>query len=151
MKESNRVPSDAKAPEYVSISLAISSDRIEPEAITLRLGLQPSHSRLRGTPIRNGMMRRPEFDLHEWSIRKELPLLSGILTQEEAEPFISDFLRQFAAVENGVRTLSEEHDVVVVLVYSMKYIPYIGLTCDQIHTLSRLGARLDYDLMVDTL
>jgi hypothetical protein len=32
----------------------------------------------------------------------------------------------------------------------MKYIPYIGLTREQIQAVGALGARLDYDIMVET-
>jgi hypothetical protein len=95
-------------------------------------------------------MRRPQFDLNEWELRKELRLTSSVLEPEEAERLIADFLGEFTGVAAEIRTLSEEHDVLVALVYHMKYIPYIGLTRDQVKAVAALGARLDYDIMVDT-
>jgi Domain of unknown function (DUF4279) len=140
-----------KARDYLSITLCISSDRMDPDSITQQLGIQPTSLRLRGTPIRNGMMRRPGFDLHEWWLRKELPLSEGLLEQEEAERFISHFFSGLTSAAESIHALSEDHSVSVQLVYKMKYIPYIGLTRDHVRAAAALGARLDYDIMVDIL
>jgi Domain of unknown function (DUF4279) len=137
--------------EYISISLAICSDHTEPDAITVRVGLQPTGTRKRGTPTRNGLLRRPEFDLHEWWIREELALPSGVLSVEEFEVFVTEFFHQFAhnGAEAIIHALSADHDVLVLLVYQMNYVPYVGLTKRHVQALARLGARLDCDLMVD--
>ena len=50
---------------YFSISLVISSLITPPESISERIGLAPTSTRLRGTPTKTGVLRRPEFDLHE--------------------------------------------------------------------------------------
>lgn len=139
-----------KIVDYLSISLCISSDRVDPESITRHLGIRPTRVRLRGTPTLTGIMRRPEFDLNEWESRKELRLASSVLVPKEAEQFIGEFLSEFRGVVAEVHTLSEEHDVLVALVYHMKSIPYIGLTRDQVKAVAALGARVDYDILVDT-
>jgi hypothetical protein len=151
MDDRVEIDDQSKGRGYLSITLCISSDRMDPDSITQRLGIQPTSLRLRGTPIRNGMMRRPEFDLHEWYLRKELPLSEGFLEQEEAEPFISHFLSGLMSAAGSIHALSEDHSVSVQLVYHMKYIPYIGLTRDHVRAIATLGARLDYDIMVDIL
>ena len=104
--------------EYVSITLSICSEETDPDTVTHRVGLQPTGTRKRGTPTRNGMLRRPEFDLHEWWIRRELPLPSGVLNENEAEAFIKEFLDQFADNDSGsnIYALSMDHDVLVALV-----------------------------------
>jgi hypothetical protein len=137
--------------DYLRITFCISRDQMEPESITQQLGIQPTSVRLRGTPIRNGMMRRPEFDLNEWWLRRELPLSNGLLKQEEAEPFISTFLSELTSAADTIYGLSEDHSVSVQLVYHMKYIPYIGLTRNHVRAIAALGARLDYDIMVDAV
>jgi hypothetical protein len=136
---------------YLSITFCISSDRMDPDSITQQLGIQPTSILLRGTPIRNGIMRRPEFDLHEWWLRKELPLSEGFLEQEAAERFISDFLSGLMSAAGSIHALSKDHSVSVQLVYHMKYIPCIGLTRDHVRVIAALGARLDYDIMVDAV
>jgi hypothetical protein len=150
MDEPSEIDDQSKGRDYLSITLCISSDRMDPDSITQQLGIQPTSLRLRGTPIRNGMMRPPEFDLHEWWLRKEFPLSGGFLEQEEAGPFISDFLSGLLGAAGSIHALSEDHSVSIQLVYHMKYIPFIGLTRDHVRAIAALGARLDYDIMVDT-
>ena len=139
--------------DYLSISLAISSEQTDPDTVTYRVGLPPTGIRKRGTPIRNGMLRRPEFDLHEWWIRSELHLSSGVLMENEAETFITEFLDRFAdeGTCSSIHALSVDHDVLVALVYHMSYMPYVGLTKRHVEAVARLGARIDYDFMVDEL
>jgi Domain of unknown function (DUF4279) len=149
MDEPVEIDDQRKVRDYLSITLCISSDRMDPDSITQQLGIQPTSIRLRGTPIRNGMMRRPEFDLHEWWLRKELPLSESLLEQE-AEQFISHFLSGLMSAAERIHALSEDHSVSVHLVYHMKYIPYIGHTRDHVRAVAALGARLEYDIMVDT-
>jgi hypothetical protein len=135
----------------MSVSLAISSEELAPEAITLRIGLQPTSTRRKGTPTRNGILRRAEFDLHEWWICQQLTLQSGVLLEKEAEAFITQFFDRFGSdgTESSIHALSADHNVLVLVVYHMGYMPYVGLTKGHVQALARLGARLDYDFMVD--
>jgi Domain of unknown function (DUF4279) len=137
--------------DYVSISISISSDWMQPESMTQKIGLQPTSTRLRGTPIRNGMLRRPEFDLHEWYLRREFRLPNGDLIREEAERFISDFLDELLNSAKAIYDLSREHSVMIHLVYNMGYIPCIGLTGENVRIIAALGAAIDYDIMVDAM
>jgi hypothetical protein len=136
--------------DYVSIRLSISSERMNPDAITKHVGLIPTNVRWLGSPTSTGLMRRPEFDLHEWWQRQEHPLSSGFLDLEAVESFITEFLNGFAGAAGRIRSLSAEHYVAVGLVYQMKYVPYIGLTREQIQAVAALGGSLDYDIMVET-
>jgi len=139
-----------KTADYISIGLSISSERMDPDSITKHVGLIPTTVRWLGSPTRNGLMRRPEFDLHEWWRQQVYPFPSGVLDLEAVESFITEFLNGFVGAAGSIRALSVEHIVAVGLVYHMKYIPYIGLTRDQTQAVAALGARLDYDIMVDT-
>jgi hypothetical protein len=137
---------------YVKISLAISSHETEPETITQRVGLQPTSTRRQGTPVRNGLLRRPEFDLHEWWIDQEMPLASNILLDGEAKAFFTRFFDSFVGhSEKVISALSKDHSVVVIVNYHMNYMPYIGLTKDHVQALARLGAGLDFDFFIDEL
>lgn len=123
---------------------------MEPEIITQRVGLQPTSTRRQGTPTRNGLLRRPEFDLHEWWIDQEMPLPSNVLLDGEAEAFFARFFDSFGGhSENAISALSKDYSVVVTVVYHMNYMPYIGLTKDHVQALARLGAGLDFDFFID--
>jgi len=119
--------------------------------MTQQIGLQPTSTRLRGTPTRNGMLRRPEFDLHEWYLRRELRLVNGDLIQEKAERFISDFLNELIIFASAIYDLSREHSVMIHLVYNMEYIPCLGLSGENVRIIAALGAAIDYDIMVDAV
>ncbi len=151
MNESAPRENHSKIDDYFAITLWVSSDQMDPDSVTQRVGLEPTRVRLRGTPIRAGMMRRPEFDKHEWSVEREIRLANGLLVPEESEAAINHFLKSLIGSAAAFRALSEEHDVAVVLVYHMKYVPYIGLTRRQVQFIAELGARIDFDVMVDTL
>src|SRR6202011_4976138 len=57
-------------PNYLGISLWVSSKELTPDRITQIVGIEPNHVRVRGTLIPGrGVSRRPEFDVHEWQFR----------------------------------------------------------------------------------
>lgn len=135
---------------YLGVSLWISSTELTPDRITKIVGFQPSYSRVRGTLIPGrGMARRPEFDVHEWQFRKQLDLKSGNCAAQDLEQFINEFLDQVKNSTPQIRELSEHHSVMISFVYHVDELPYIGLTRQQVATIAALGARLDYDLMVE--
>jgi hypothetical protein len=135
---------------YLGASLWISSTELMPESITQFLGLNPTYTRLRGSliPGRN-VSRRPEFDVHEWQLRRQLDAKPGANLCQHAEEFITDFLNEIEAHTSQIKKLSEHHNVAFVLVYHVDEIPCIGLTRDQVQAIAALGAKLDYDLMVE--
>ena len=135
---------------YLAISLWISSVELTPESITQLVGLQPTHTRLRGSviPGRN-ILRRPEFDVHEWEFRRQLDAKSGIDLGQFAERFITEFLSIVKAYTAKIKKLSEHQKVGITFVYHVDTSPYIGLTHDQVEAIADLGAKLDYDLMIE--
>jgi hypothetical protein len=135
---------------YLGVSLWISSTELMPESITQFVGLQPTYTHLRGSliPGRN-VRRRPEFDVHEWQLRRQLDAKPGANLGQHTEKFITDFLNEIEAHTSQIKKLSEHHNVTVALVYHVDEIPYIGLNRDQVQAIAALGAKLDYDLMVE--
>ena len=135
---------------YLGVSLWISSTELTPASITELVGLQPTCTRLRGSLISGrNVRRRPEFDVHEWQLRKQLDAKSGANLGQYVEKFISDFLNEIEAHTSQIKKLSEYHNVTFALVYHVDGMPYIGLTRDQVQAIAALGAKLDYDLMVE--
>jgi hypothetical protein len=94
-------------------------------------------------------MRRPEFDFHEWQFRDQFDVQPGDNISNHSEKFITEFLDKIKGAAPRIRELSKDHDVLILLVYSVHDIPYIGLTRDHIDVIASIGARLDYDIMVD--
>lgn len=135
---------------YLGVSLWISSTELTPESITQFVGLRPTYTRLRGSliPGRN-VRRRPEFDVHEWQLRRQLDAKPGTNLGQHTERFITDFLNEIEVHTAQIKKLSEHHSVTFTLVYHVTEIPYIGLTRDQVRAVAALGAKLDYDLMVE--
>src|SRR5579863_7859021 len=83
---------------YLGVSLWICSTELAPEIITQLVGLQPTHTRLRGSLIpQANVPRRPEFDVHEWKFRKQLNGKPGDFIGQYTEKFISDFLSEIKA------------------------------------------------------
>jgi hypothetical protein len=141
---------DQESLGYLAISLYISSDQLSPEQITEAIGIEPSYIRERGTPIPGrGVMRQPQFDHHEWQLREQLDVRPGDYIGNHSEGFISAFLDKIKAAAPRIREISKNHDVLILLVYSVHDMPYIGLTRDHIQVIASLGARLDYDIMLD--
>jgi hypothetical protein len=135
---------------YVGISLWISSVELPPDKITQIVGIEPSYVRVRGALIPGRKMgRRPEFDVHEWQFREQLNVKPGDHLCDHVEVFITEFLDKIKDAAPRVKELSRNHSVMISLVYHTHEIPYIGLTRQQIQALAALGARLDYDLMVE--
>jgi len=135
---------------YLGLSLWISSKELMPDKVTQIVGIEPSYVRVRGTLIPGrGVSRRPEFDVHEWQFRKQLDLKPGNCAAQDFEKFINEFLDQIKNSTPQIRALSEHHNVTVSLVYHVDEMPYIGLTRQQVLAVAALGARLDYDLMVE--
>jgi hypothetical protein len=136
-------------PNYLGISLWISSKELTPDRITQIVGFEPSHVRVRGALIPGrGISRRPEFDDHEWRFRKKLDLKPGNFVAQDLEKFITEFLDQIKNSTPQIKELSEHHDVQISLVYQVDELPYIALTRQQVSAIAALGARLDYDFMV---
>jgi hypothetical protein len=136
-------------PNYLGISLWITSKELTADRITQIVGLEPSHVRARGAPIPGrGVSRRPEFDVHEWQFRNQLDLKPENFTEQDLEMFITQFLDQIQDSTSQIRELSEHHSVKISFVYQVDQLPYIGLTRQQVLAIAALGARLDYDLMV---
>lgn len=135
---------------YLGISLWISSTELNPENITHLVGLEPTYTRLRGTmiPGRN-VPRRSEFDVHEWQLREQLDAEPGTYLGQRTEEFITEFLSVIKPHAAEIRKLSESHNVTVSLVYHVDELPYIGLTRDQIQAIAALGAKVDYDFMLE--
>lgn len=103
-------------------------------------------------PTHTGLLRRPEFDLHEWWISHELSLTSDVLLVEEAEAFFTRFFGSFCGDrENAISALSRDHSVVVIIAYHLGYMPYVGLTKNHVQALARLRARLDFEFLIDEL
>jgi hypothetical protein len=134
---------------YLGISLSVTSDRLSPDEISQAIGIQPTYTRQRGALTRTGLMRRPEFDLYEWQFRRQLDLKPGNCAAQDFEKFINEFLDKIKNSAPQIRALSEHHNVTVSLVYHVDEMPYIGLTRQQVLAVAALGARLDYDLMVE--
>jgi hypothetical protein len=135
---------------YLGISLWISSTELEPDRITQIVDLQPTYVRVRGTTIPGrGVSRRPEFDVHEWQFRKQLDIKPGDYIGKYSEQFIAEFLDEIKDRAPQIRDLSEHHSVMISLVYHVDDLPHIGLTRRQVQTIAALGAKLDYDLMVE--
>jgi Domain of unknown function (DUF4279) len=134
---------------YLGISLSVTSDRLSPDEISQAIGIQPTYTRQRGALTRTGLMRRPEFDLYEWQFRRQFDLKPGNCAAQDFEKFINEFLDQIKNSTPQIRALSEHHNVTVSLVYHVDEMPYIGLTRQQVLAVAALGARLDYDLMVE--
>jgi len=135
--------------DYLAMSLFVSSHQLTPDEITLAIGIEPTYCRKRGTPIRGKMRRRPEFDLHEWQFRQRIDLPPGDDLSKRSELFISQFLSGIKEAAPKVRELSRDQDVLIQIVYSVRSMPYVGLTSGHIQDIASLGARLDYDLMLD--
>jgi hypothetical protein len=135
---------------YLGVSLWISSAELMPDSITQFVGLRPTYTRMRGSliPGRN-VRRRPEFDVHEWQLRKQLDGKQDAKLGQYTENFISDFLSEIEPHTSRIKQLSEHHNVAFVLVYHVDEMPCIGLTRDQVQAIAALGAKLDYDLMVE--
>lgn len=134
---------------YLAVSLYISSSQLSPETITRVIGIEPSYTRERGAPTRTGLMRQPEFDLYEWQFREQMDMQSGDDLSRRSEQFINQFLAKLTEAAPKVRELSTDQDVLVQIVYSVSSMPYVGLTSGHIQNIASLGARLDYDIMVD--
>jgi hypothetical protein len=135
--------------DYLGISLFVSSDRLSPKAITEAIGIEPTCTRERGSPIRGGvLMRRPEFDLNEWQLREQLDVRPGDHSGYHSEAFITQFLDKIKGTAVNIAALSKNHDLLILLVCSVHDMPYIGLTSDHIQAIASLHARLDYDIMV---
>jgi hypothetical protein len=137
---------------YLSITLSVTSEDLDPQAITQRLGIIPTSTRVRGTPIgKTGLMRQPQFDYHEWMLRRQCDLPAGAIVEDLQKAFIDDFFESFAGASKQICALSASHTVLVALVYRMDRMPYIGLTASQVQTIAGMGAGVDYDLMLDGL
>jgi hypothetical protein len=135
--------------DYVGISLSVTSDRLSPDEISTIIGIQPTSTRQRGALTRTGLMRRPEFDLHEWEFREQLDLNPRDYIGCHSATFITEFLDKIKDAAPQVKELSENHDVLISLVYHTREIPYIGLSREQVLAIAELGARLDYDFTVE--
>ena len=135
---------------YLAVSLWISSMELAPDKITQIVGIEPSYVRVRDSLIPGcGMSRRPEFNLHEWQFRKQLDLNLDNLASGDSEEFITGFLEEIKNSAPQIRELSDGHNVMVSFVYHVNELPYIGLTRQQVSAIAALGAKLDYDLMVE--
>jgi hypothetical protein len=135
---------------YLGISLWISSKELTPDRITQIVGIEPSYVRVRGALIPGqGVGRRPEFDVHEWQFRRQLDLKPGNCVAQDFEKTINEFLDQIESSTTQIRELSEHHHVTISFVYHVDELPYIGLTRQQVIAIAALGARLDYDFMVE--
>lgn len=135
---------------YLGIALWISSTELSPDRITQVVGLPPTYVRVRGTAIPGrGVPRQPEFDVHEWQFRKQLDIKPGDYIGKHSEKFISHFLDEIKDSAPQIKELSERHSVLISLVYHVIDLPYIGLTRQQVQAIAALGAKLDYDLMVE--
>jgi hypothetical protein len=135
--------------KYLAISLVISSKTMQPESISERVGLTPTETRLRGTPTRTGVLRRPEFDVHEWWIRDELELGPGNRLEDLQPSFITGFLNKVSIAEHRIREVADNEHVKMIFVYQMDRVPYIGLSSSQIEKIAALGASIDFDIMID--
>jgi hypothetical protein len=135
---------------YLGVSLWISSTELTPESITRLVGIDPTYTRQRGTliPGRN-MLRRSEFDVHEWQFRKQLDAKPGTYLGQYIEQFITEFLSAIKPHTAEINKLSEHHNVTISFVYHVDELPYMGLTRDQIQGIAALGAKVDYDLMFE--
>ena len=135
--------------DYLAVSLSVSSRQLSPDEITLAVGIEPTYRRERGAPIRGGLMRRVEFDLHEWQFRQQLDIKPDDDVSKLSGLFISGFLGKLIQAAPRIRELSTGHDVLIQIVYSVHSMPYVGLMSADIRAIASLGARLDYDFMVD--
>jgi len=132
----------------LAISLVISSESAEPESITQRVGLKPTETRLRGTPTKTGVLRRAEFDLHEWVVRDELEIGPHDRVEDLQPAFVTRFLDRLSGAAEKIKELASDHHVLIVFVYHMDRVPYIGLSHSQVAEVATLGASIDFDLLV---
>jgi hypothetical protein len=93
----------------------------------------------------------PEFDVDEWERQDKLLLEGGALQPEKAQQFITAFLSQFSDTAAEIWKLSAQHHVAIILVYRLKYVPFVGLTREHVDSIAALGARVDFDIMADTI
>jgi hypothetical protein len=133
---------------YFSMSLVISSVTTPPESISERVGLAPTSTRLRGTPIKTGVFRRPEFDVHEYWIRAELELAPSDVIEDLQPSFITEFLNKISVACHQIRELADSDDVKIIFVYHMDRMPYVGLSSSQVEMIAALGASIDFDMMI---
>jgi hypothetical protein len=132
---------------YLAISLVISSDVAQPETITERVGLRLTETRIRGTRTKTGILRKPEFDVHEWWIRDELEIGPEDRVEDLQPLFVSGFLNRLSSAAEKIRELASDHRVLIILVYQMDRVPYIGLSHSQVEKIGALGASIDFDIM----
>ena len=65
------------------------------------------------------------------------------------DQFITEFLSAVKPHAAKIRNLSESHNVTVSLVYHVDELPYVGLTRGQIQAIAALGAKVEYDFMLE--
>jgi hypothetical protein len=152
MLEAHGLTADGAAeavPDYIAMTLWISSDSLTPEEITSATGVSPTSVRVKGSLIpQTGKLRRPEFDQHEWSIREKLLVGTPEEVWQRSGNFISSFLARLQPAATQIRALSKDHSVRVVYAYFLSFVPYNGVSPEDIQMIAALGAGLDFDGMV---
>ncbi len=134
--------------DFIGISLWITSDQLSPETITQKVGIAPTHVRIRGTPTKTGVMRQPQFDLNEWELGERLRAEQNDYIGNHSERFFTDFLRKLKPLVPKIMHLSEFVSVSIGIVYSVREMPYIGLTREQVQVIAALGARVDHEIIL---
>jgi len=133
---------------YFSMSLVISSATTTPKSIIERVGLEPTSTRLRDTPTKTGVFRRPEFDVYEYWIRSEFELAPDDVIEDLQPSFITEFLNKISVACHQIRELSESENVTIIFVYHMDRMPNVGLSSSQMQMIAALGASIDFDMMI---
>ena len=68
---------------------------------------------------------------------------------EDLQPaFVTRFLDRLSGAAEKIKELASDHHVLIVFVYHIDRVPYIGLSHSQVAKVATLGASIDFDLMV---
>lgn len=124
----------------ISVYLIVESDLLEPDAITARIGIQPTRTNIRGEPRtpKSGLVWKANHWIFE--PQKDVP--------DELERKLSFLLAQLENVATSIFTLSEECDISINIVYKGYHEWMGGWHLDK-QTMSRilsLGAGVDLDI-----
>jgi hypothetical protein len=133
------VPVQSEARLVVRCELAVFSDAVEPDAITERIGIQPSVTRRRGDLIRTG---GPQVPNHQWVWHPD----SGVEQDMDSQ---LDALRAVTISRvDSFRKLQGEADVVLAIVIEHHGDDLsLGWVLDRRHVAlaAALGASIDVD------
>jgi hypothetical protein len=124
----------------INVYLMINSNLLEPDAITARIGIQPTRTKKKGEPRtpRSSLLWETNYWIFE--PQKDVP--------DELERKLSFFLAQLENVATSIFNLSEECDISINIIYK-GYQEWMGgwhLDRQIISRILSLGADIDLDI-----